>query len=69
MNITKVDPFTGRLNTLDIPIEEEEYTDYLMGGVSIQRMFPHLTPDEREFIMTGITADSWAETFGDESDE
>ena len=68
MNITKVDPFTGRLNTLDIPIEEEEYTDYLMGGVSIQRMFPHLTPDEREFIMTGITADSWAETFGEDDE-
>jgi hypothetical protein len=25
---------------------------------------PHLTADQREFIMTGITADDWLHLFG-----
>ena len=30
----------------------------------IQEAMPHLTPDEREFIMTGITAEEWAKEYG-----
>jgi hypothetical protein len=27
---------------------------------------PHLTPDEREFIMTGITEEEWDELFSED---
>lgn len=31
------------------------------GGELIQRAMPQLTPDEREFLMTGITPAEWQE--------
>jgi hypothetical protein len=34
-------------------------------GVLIQDAMPHLSPDEREFLMTGITPDEWADTMGE----
>jgi len=34
-------------------------------GELIQDVFPHLTPDEREFIQTGITPEDWNEMVGE----
>jgi len=61
--ITKVDPFTGKTNQRLIDITREQLEQYEKGGKCIQDAFPHLTPDEREFIMTGITPDSWNAAF------
>jgi len=33
-------------------------------GAPVQRAMPHLTPDQREFIKTGVTPDEWTEAFG-----
>lgn len=35
-------------------------------GMYIQDAFSFLTPDEREFILTGITKEEWDETFKEE---
>jgi hypothetical protein len=35
----------------------------------IDQAIPHLTADEREFIMTGITPEEWAKAFPDEDEE
>lgn len=35
-------------------------------GYKVQAAFQFLNSDEREFIMTGITADEWNEIFGDD---
>ena len=35
-------------------------------GALVQDAFPHLSPDEREFIITGITKEEWDDTFRDE---
>ena len=32
-------------------------------GMLIQKAFPNLTSSEREFYMTGVTEQEWAETF------
>ena len=40
--------------------------DIERGEGHIQNIFPHLTPGQREFIMTGITDDEWDETFKEE---
>lgn len=58
MFITRKSPFTGRINTLDIPCTEEQVRLW-ESGMLIQDAMPNLTPDEREFLMTGITADEW----------
>jgi calcineurin-like phosphoesterase family protein len=41
---------------------------YNQEGYHIQDAFPYLTEDEREFILTGITADEWDELFGEEEE-
>ena len=62
MTITKTSPFSGKTNTLNSDVTEEQIAAW-QGGELIQRAMPNLTPDEREFLMTGITAEEWAETF------
>ena len=62
MIIKRVDPFTGKNNQWDIPVTEEQVRDWEEGSL-IQNAMPNLNPDQREFIMTGITPGSWDETF------
>jgi hypothetical protein len=50
---------------MSLPITEEQYTAWEQGTL-VQNAMPHLSPDEREFIMTGITPEEWADNFGDE---
>lgn len=35
-------------------------------GKLIQDAFPYLSPDEREFLMTGLTPQEWEDLFKDE---
>jgi hypothetical protein len=63
MLITKVSSFTKKTHTLDIDVTNEQIAMW-KGGMFIQEAMPHLTPDEREFIMTGITAEEWAKEYG-----
>lgn len=65
MNITRVDPFTQKENTRDIPVSEEALQAWHDGHGLIQNLMPNLTPDEREFIMTGIMPESWDELFSE----
>ena len=64
MKITKTSTFSGVSHTLDIPVTKEQLQKW-NNGMLIQNAMPNLTPDEREFLMTGITASEWAETFGE----
>ena len=49
---------SGKTNTMDLPVTEEQIETWQNGGL-IQDVFPELAPDEREFIKTGITSDEW----------
>jgi len=64
MTITKTSPLTGNINTMDMDVSEEQIAAW-QGGVLIQRAMPNLTPDEREFLMTGYTPEDWKEIFGE----
>jgi hypothetical protein len=63
--ITRKSILSGKVHAMSLPITEEQYTAWEQGTL-VQDAMPHLTPDEREFIMTGITPEEWAETFGEE---
>ena len=63
MMITRTSPFTGMIHTKDILVTEEQLARW-RGGERIQNVMPFLSADDREFIMTGITADEWNNTFG-----
>ena len=65
MLITRQSLISGNINTMSLPITEEQYTAWEQGTL-VQNAMPHLSPDEREFIMTGITPEEWADNFGDE---
>ena len=65
MLITRKSLISGNINTMSLPITEEQYTAWEQGTL-VQVAMPHLTPDEREFVMSGITPTEWAETFGEE---
>ena len=63
MMITRTSMFTGVERTLDLPITEEQLSAW-KDGTLIQDAMPKLSADEREFIMTGVTAEEWDNEFG-----
>lgn len=62
MKITKRDPFSGKTNTMDLDITQEQLNRW-HGGELIQDVFTQLNADQREFLMTGIMPYSWDKAF------
>lgn len=63
---------TGLPNSMELPITEAELLAWRRQGASapyIQDAFPHLTADEREFILTGVTPQEWEAAFGGLEDD
>jgi hypothetical protein len=64
-------PFTGTVNAMELPMTQREYfhgvTAWLKGAL-IQNAFPMLNADQREFIKTGITPETWTNIFGEDTD-
>jgi hypothetical protein len=58
MKITRTNPLNGEVNTLNIEVTDAQIEAYAAGAL-IQNAFPNLSVDDREFIKTGITAESW----------
>ena len=50
---------------MDLPVTEEQMQRYNRGELA-QRVFPNLSADEREFIISGATADIWDVMFPDQ---
>jgi len=69
MKITMKSILTGVERTKDMPeVTEERYREWRPGdgnpGKPIQDVFPDLSADDREFLMTGITPDEWEQFMG-----
>ena len=60
MIIANRSKLTGIVSSMDIAVSEEQLQAWEAGEL-IQNVMPDLTHDEREFIMTGITAAEWEE--------
>ena len=58
MKIYRSSPLTGRVNVMDIDISASQYRDWEQGGL-IQDVMPHISADEREFIISGSTREDW----------
>lgn len=65
MLITRTSFISGLTRTKDIDITQEHLNDW-NSGTTIQHAMPHLTADEREFIMSGCTTAEWEAAFGEE---
>lgn len=68
MLIERTSPLTKKVNTMEIDVTFDELRRWREGTL-IQVAMPNLTPVEREFIMTGYTAEDWATMFPPEEEE
>ena len=62
MKITRTSMMSGITRTLDIPVTMNQLQEYASGGL-IQKVMSNLSEDDREFILTGMTAEEWDEGF------
>ena len=72
MQITKTSILTGKVNTREINITEkqlDEVENRRETGTLIQKIVPHLSLDDREFLMNGITPEESTSYFGNQFDE
>jgi hypothetical protein len=61
---------SGLVHALDLNITPEQLArvdSRFESGELIQNIVPHLSVDEREFLMTGITGEEWTATFGEDN--
>ena len=58
MRIIRRSLVSGETNVMDLPVTQMQLQEWKDGGL-IQNVFPDLTPDQREFIQTGITPNEW----------
>ena len=63
MLVTKQSGFTGKINTREIDVTEQQLANW-RAGTLIQVAMPYLSTDDREFLMTGVTPEEWEATFG-----
>ena len=67
MIITKRSLLTGKTHEMDLPITAEQLKVW-QDGMLIQNAMPHLTPIQREFLISGSTEEEWKEAFGADDD-
>mgnify|MGYP007072282684 FL=1 len=65
MIVTRKNIFTGVKRSLDLDVTQEGLNHWKNGEL-IQNVFPNLSVDEREFLMTGIIGEEWNELLEDE---
>lgn len=59
MIVRKISSLTGKVHSMNIDVTQEQIDSYFDGTEPIQVVFPWLSPEEREFINTGITPEEW----------
>jgi hypothetical protein len=64
MKITRVSPLSGTVRVRDLDITQEQLDAWRQGAL-IETVMPLLSPDDREFVQTGITPEEWDEAFGE----
>ena len=69
MNVTRKSVLTGKTRTRIISVKPEDLALYEGGAVSIAEAMPYLNPQDREFIMVGITNKEWKNAFSFELKE
>ena len=68
MNITRTSLYSRITRTLDLPVTEAQL-DAWASGELIQNAFPNLSPDDREFLKTGITAEEWEQLYKEDVED
>tara|TARA_R100000700_G_C3143899_1_gene124842 strand:+ start:411 stop:644 length:234 start_codon:yes stop_codon:yes gene_type:complete len=69
LELTKTSILTGKINTMTLPITQDQLDLYNNTKINIQDVFPNLDSGQREFIKTGITQEEWDKLILDSSNE
>jgi hypothetical protein len=69
MMITRRSDLTGQVHTMDLPVTSEQLARFERGDGYVQTIFTDLDAEQREFLLTGVTPDEWAEFVGPEPEE
>jgi len=67
LELTKTSILTGKINTMTLPITQDQLDLYNNTKINIQDVFPNLDSGQREFIKTGITQEEWDKLILDSS--
>jgi len=65
MIINRKSFITGKEHAWDMPVTPEQIKRWVEGEL-VQDVFPELTADEREFILSGVTPEEWESICGKE---
>lgn len=65
MKIFRTSQLTGIKHEREVNVQPEQIYAW-QNGKKIQDAMPDVPPEEREFIMTGITPEEWDAAFKDE---
>ena len=65
MQIKKKSPISGKTHVKEIDVTERQLQNW-SDGMLIQQAMPHLSGEDREFLMSGITKEEWDETYGED---
>ena len=70
MKIERTNPMTGKSHEMDLPITQEQL-DAQQNGAQylIRAVMPDLTPDQREFLITGHLPDDWDQISSEEQEQ
>ena len=63
MLVTKQSPISGTVNSMELPVTEAQLEAH-RNGEHAQNVFPTLSAEEREFLISGITPKEWNDLFG-----
>lgn len=63
MLITRRSVITGIEHAMELPVTTGELLRHRLGALA-QNVWPHLLPDQREFLITGITPEEWDRCVG-----
>ena len=66
MQITKRSQMSDKIHTMEINITPEQYASFQRDNRPIQKIFPFLSANECEFLLTGSTQEEWDKMFGED---
>ena len=64
VRVHKQSCITGNHNSMVLPTRQGELEYWEESMTLVQDAFPHFTPEQREFLISGSTPEEWNATFG-----
>ena len=68
MQVTRKSMISGESNTMDLPVTELMLRRW-RGGELIQNVMPHLSAEQREFLISGCMPQEWDEVMRERDDQ